>query len=50
MVRDILTRLVMEEARVRIAALLNERTDADDWRSGLDVAVKFIEALAAGGP
>ncbi len=49
-VRDILTRLVMEETRVRITALLDERGEAHDWHSDLEVSMNFAQALPFGRP
>lgn len=45
-VRDILTRLVMEETRQRFDSALGPRK-AGDWRADLDIAMNFIEALPA---
>ncbi len=43
-VRDILSHLVIEEARKRFDAVLGPRDD-ENWRADLDIAMSFVEAL-----
>ena len=46
-VRDILTRLVMEETRMGLYSVLGTR-EAGDWRTDVSLAMSFIERLPSG--
>ncbi|MBK8739127.1 MAG: hypothetical protein IPM02_06035 [Betaproteobacteria bacterium] len=43
-VRDIVARLVLDETRIRLDAILGS-LDAGDWRAQRDEALKFIAGL-----